>query len=73
MEGRPPGWYKDPDGVATNEAWWDGEKWIASVRDPVTGKVKNPDAKPLSQKKVVWIAIGFSLGVIALYAFLVGF
>ena len=70
MEGKPPGWYDDPDGVATNQAWWNGERWIETYRDPVTGKVTSPKKKPLGQWTKVWIAIGIALGIGAIYSFL---
>ena len=68
MQGKPPGWYKDPYGVATHEASWGGEKWIDTIRDPVTGKVRK-DRWQISLKAVVWIAVGMSLFVILAYVF----
>jgi hypothetical protein len=30
-----PGWYHDPSGVATHQAWWDGQRWTGATRpDP---------------------------------------
>lgn len=73
MEGKPPGWYKDPDGLATHQAWWDGEKWTGVVRDSLTRRVTSPDRKPNSTKRSVLIAIGISLVIIVVYYSLVGF
>ena len=31
-EKRPPGWYNDPDGEYSHQAYWDGEKWTGDTR-----------------------------------------
>jgi hypothetical protein len=28
----PPGWYKDPAGIAQHEAYWDGQNWTGATR-----------------------------------------
>ena len=40
-----PGWYNDPEGVYSHQAYWDGEKWTGEIRlgrkaerDPVVGE-----------------------------------
>lgn len=32
MQGKQPGWYKDPSGVAEHEAYWDGQSWTGETR-----------------------------------------
>jgi hypothetical protein len=29
-----PGWYSDPEGVRSHQAYWDGEKWTGETRRP---------------------------------------
>lgn len=31
-----PGWYNDPTGKATHQAYWDGDKWTGATRDGPT-------------------------------------
>ncbi|MGA7098597.1 MAG: DUF2510 domain-containing protein, partial [Acidimicrobiia bacterium] len=38
-----PGWYNDPTGKATHQAYWDGEKWTGATRD---GSSASPAAMP---------------------------
>jgi len=32
MSGKPPGWYFDPSGTASNQAYWDGNAWTGQTR-----------------------------------------
>lgn len=49
-----PGWYEDPSGEATHEAYWDGEKWTGATR---------PDRKKRRRRQVT---IGLAIGVAVL-------
>lgn len=37
-----PGWYKDPAGQASHEAYWDGEKWTGATRQPGSTAAQQP-------------------------------
>ena len=48
---RPPGWYNDPEGKATHQAYWDGDSWTGETRlgdavethsEPVVPKQRAP-------------------------------
>lgn len=38
-----PGWYNDPTGAYTHQAYWDGHRWTGAVRPGVpNGETENP-------------------------------
>lgn len=41
-----PGWYKDPKGEKSHEAYWDGEAWTGEVRRPTDGADAVPATDP---------------------------
>ncbi|MGA7281686.1 MAG: DUF2510 domain-containing protein [Acidimicrobiia bacterium] len=55
-----PGWYNDPTGKATHQAYWDGDKWTGATRD---GPTSSPAGVPpvassqLGRSGCFWIVI----------------
>ena len=58
-----PGWYKDPSGRQTHEAYWDGEKWTGETRQSTGG----PSASPNEPAR--WVLVGAG-ALLALGSFL---
>ncbi len=63
-----PGWYNDPSGQASHEAYWDGSNWTGATRpDPGIAKSPSPSpvavAKPPVYKRGWFIALVVVLGV----------
>ena len=55
-----PGWYRDPTGVATHEAYWDGEKWTGETRKP-GGTTGEPSG---SHRAKAWLITAGALMVV---------
>jgi len=63
-----PGWYDDPSGQASHQAYWDGSSWTGATRpDPGIAKSPSPSpvavAKPPVYKRGWVIALVVVLGV----------
>lgn len=55
-----PGWYYDPSGSATHQAYWDGGKWTGATRpDPR----RFPDAMPPRPRTNRWVIVAIIIGV----------
>lgn len=66
-ETRDPGWYNDPDGVHSHQAYWDGKQWTGETRPgPGQSVSTGPQTKPPIYKRpwVIVIAAILGLGLI---------
>jgi hypothetical protein len=54
-----PGWYSDPEGVHTHQAYWDGEKWTGATRP-----------QPTRNRTWMWIAVTIGVGMALVVFFL---
>jgi len=45
-----PGWYDDPSGQASHQAYWDGSSWTGATR-PDPGIAKSPSSSPVAVAK----------------------
>jgi hypothetical protein len=52
-----PGWYSDPNGVHSHQAYWDGEKWTGETR---SGRKDARKARERSFRRA-WITVGITL------------
>ncbi len=66
-----PGWYNDPSGQMSHQAYWDGQQWTGETRPsrsaeaPSTGQVAARSLPSPSKSSK-----GFSIGKVLLYGFL---
>lgn len=51
MEGMDSGWYDDPTGRATHQAYWNGEEWTGQTRP---GKAKQ-HVYERYEKRSMWL------------------
>lgn len=56
-----PGWYNDPSGAASHQAYWDGEKWTGHTR---AGPGQPAPAATSSSKTLAWVAIAVVGGIV---------
>ncbi len=61
MEGKPAGWYDDPSGNATHQAFWDGAKWTGQTRPRSTTQPPQQSTKKSGVGKWILIGIGVLL------------
>lgn len=62
-----PGWYNDPSGNASHQAYWDGEKWTGATRpDPTTPADGTPPVVTAQQRRsgCGWIIIALIVLII---------
>jgi len=69
---KEPGWYNDPSGQASHQAYWDGQQWTGATRPgvsaaaasgvPAASAARTPPTGPTSK--------GFSVGKLLLYGLL---
>lgn len=64
MEGKPPGWYPDPEGEVTHLAYWDGEQWTGATAK--VGQPPAPATRPRSTRWMAWVIGILVLGVVAI-------
>ena len=66
-----PGWYNDPDGRYSHQAYWNGEKWTGATR-PTPSRTQSVAAMSLWAVTVAVVAVLFNLGcdLLGLFALL---
>ena len=64
-----PGWYYDPTGVASHQAYWDGEKWTGATR-PGPAQIGQPTKSSRSLVGVS-VAVGAAIVLIVILAVVV--
>ena len=80
MEPTSPGWYNDPQGVHTHQAYWDGENWTQATRPGSTaggGPQRTPLdypiwARTVDQFPTTWENVAVELGIEVVTRSLVG-
>lgn len=56
-----PGWYNDPSGEATHQAYWDGKQWTGATRPNPSGPVSLPPKRGVP----TWVWIVGALVLVA--------
>ena len=61
----PPGWYRDPDGMAA-QRWWDGSRWTMRTSGPMSSNWPAwATRSPASLRVDRWLATGTGVGAVA--------
>ena len=61
MTGKPEGWYFDPSGKGSNQAYWDGRAWTGQTRSILAAaqadKAKAAASTPIWKKPWFWLVV----------------